>query len=122
MRSSSREPRRRLWGALHHHVATDLVVVVAQAVRMPLRRRVEKQPWRLDRVAADGDGVRPLESLNAVGDERDAGHAADASSSSTCVAMQPARISQPCSIASGKCVINGEAFAFTLQPSRQKPR
>ena len=45
-----------------------------------------------------------------------------ASSSSTFTAMQSARISTPCSSASGTCVTSGEAFAFTLHPCRQRPR
>ena len=45
-----------------------------------------------------------------------------ASSTSMAIAMQSARISAPCSIASGMWVTSGDAFALTLHPCRQNPR
>ena len=117
------EPRSRLRRSLDHHVAPDLVVVVPEAVRdvastssakgaaaSRSRTRRRRPPPRA--------GTRSTPSAtNATPVTRP-----DSSSSSTFVTVHPARISQPCSIASGRCVINGDAFAFTLQPSRQKPR
>ena len=106
--------------ALDHHAAPDLVVVVGQAVREAAAGRVQQQPRRLDRVARDRDRVGALEALGAVVQVADAGDAAarlvDLDLAST---MQSARISAPCSIASGMWVTSGEALALTLQPCRQ---
>ena len=70
-----REARRDLRSALHHHVAPHLVGVVAEPVSKASGGRVEQQARRLDRIAGDADGSRPLEPLASIVHVADAAHA-----------------------------------------------
>ena len=60
------ETPRGLGGALHHHVAPNLIVVVAEPVGKAFRCRVQQQPWRLDRVARHRDRPSALVAMRAV--------------------------------------------------------
>src|SRR5581483_3674458 len=111
-----REPRGGLRRALHHHEATDKVGVVPDPVGVARTRGVSiaypqtataSARWKcsLPSFTYVTPLTRPV-----------------ASSSSTRSTIESARISQPYSTASGRCVTSGDAFAFTLQPCRQKPR
>ena len=70
-----RVPAGGLGRALHHDVAADEVVVVAEAVGKLAAGRVQQQPRRLDRVAGDGDDASALAVLDAVVEVGDAGGA-----------------------------------------------
>ena len=61
-----------LSGALDHHVAADLVVVVAQPVGVTAAGGVQQQPRGLDRVTAHGDRVGAHEVRVAAADVGDA--------------------------------------------------
>ena len=72
------EPSGDLRCALHHQVAAELVVLVAESAIEALSGRQQQQPRRLDRVAGDDDRAGPLAPDDAGVEVLDAGGAAGA--------------------------------------------
>src|SRR5207253_8924805 len=73
---------------LHHQVAADLTLVIAEAIFESLRRRQQEQPWGLDRVRRDHNEARPLAALDTVFEVTHAGGQAGALVDENCTDMR----------------------------------